>query len=197
MKYVSTIAVLAAGLMLSTGVAEARQGAAPQQGQTAGGAANESPDAVGGKASASANRTDDGKETRSTLLNRGWAALKNYDGGRLGARATTVQDLKAARQGRPPKSKAEAPVATLPEEKLAMAAVEDMASELSRSYARRSGRMQTNLDVSSGAVTLGGSGYLLSAGAGAATQAMWGYGALVPVLVAQFNARHRSANLVA
>lgn len=169
MKYVAAMTALAAGLMLNAGLAEARQEPAPQQGQTAGGAADEADETPG------AECTGDGGNISKRAAN----GMKCYDEGRLGARIKTINELQDVRwKGAPHISD-----------------VAKHARSLSKTYARRSGRMQTNLDVSSGAVTLGGSGYLLSAGAGAATQAMWGYGALIPVLAAQFNAHEPTRDL--
>ena len=69
------------------------------------------------------------------------------------------------------------------------------AAEIARLYHSRSGRQQWWMDTASKGVALGAAGYLLSGGAGATTQAYWGYGALAFVLVAQFNAYEPTRDL--
>ncbi|SFK51706.1 hypothetical protein [Caulobacter sp. UNC279MFTsu5.1] len=75
--------------------------------------------------------------------------------------------------------------------------VRDASDCLSRYYGLRAGRQQTALDAGSGVVFFGALGSLASGGAGATTQAYWNYAALLPVVIAQFNASEPTRDLYA
>lgn len=76
-----------------------------------------------------------------------------------------------------------------------VAAVQCAAARLRTYYAARAGRQQTNLDLGAAGVVTGAIGNLASAGAGAATQAAWGYAGLAPVLLAEINANEPTRDL--
>jgi hypothetical protein len=75
--------------------------------------------------------------------------------------------------------------------------VQEVSDCLRRYYGLRAGRQQTALDAGSSVVFLGGLGSLASGGAGATTQTYWNYAALLPVVVAQFNANEPTRDLYA
>ncbi|MDB5476490.1 MAG: hypothetical protein JWP49_2001 [Phenylobacterium sp.] len=104
---------------------------------------------------------------------------RDFWDGRLVSRACQIESLRAG----------------LLRSDLRYAEVAGRAFEISRLYAARSGRQQMWLDGQSTVTGIGGVGYLASAGAGAATQAYWGYAALAPLLFTQFNAYEPTRDL--
>lgn len=78
-----------------------------------------------------------------------------------------------------------------------IAQVEAASDCLRRYYGLRAGRQQTALDAQAGMVFVGALGSLASVKAGATTQAYWNYAALMPVVVAQFNANEPTRDLYA
>jgi len=112
----------------------------------------------------------------------------DFNEGRLGARGCQIEALRQslASGAMDPTDNPEA---------VAYWEVNRRAAEIARLYHSRSGRQQWWMDTASKGVALGAAGYLLSGGAGATTQAYWGYGALAFVLVAQFNAYEPTRDL--
>lgn len=78
-----------------------------------------------------------------------------------------------------------------------IAQVENASDCLKRYYGLRAGRQQTALDAESGMVFFGAVGSLASVNAGATTQAYWNYAAILPVVVAEFNANEPTRDLYA
>lgn len=76
-----------------------------------------------------------------------------------------------------------------------LAEVRPVARELAEFYAARSERNQSIVDGSAGTTGIGALGYALSGPAGAVTQSYWGYAALAPILLVQFNANEPTKDL--
>lgn len=75
--------------------------------------------------------------------------------------------------------------------------VEAASDCLRRYYGLRASRQQTALDAEAGMVVIGALGSLASTNVGATTQTYWNYAAIVPVVVAQFNANEPTRDLYA
>ncbi len=73
--------------------------------------------------------------------------------------------------------------------------VRQYAHALADFYTSRAGRQQAMIDTGSGFTALGTLGYALSGPAGAMTQNYWGYSALLPVLLVEFNANEPTRDL--
>jgi hypothetical protein len=78
-----------------------------------------------------------------------------------------------------------------------VAQIEAASDCLRRYYGLRASRQQTALDAESSIVFIGALGSLASVKAGATTQAYWSYAAIMPVVVAQFNANEPTRDLYA
>lgn len=78
-----------------------------------------------------------------------------------------------------------------------VAQIEYASDCLKRYYGLRAGRQQTALDAEAGMVFFGALGSLASVKAGATTQTYWNVAALVPVVVAEFNAHEPTRDLYA
>ncbi len=108
----------------------------------------------------------------ATLL-EGWSFGRKYQ------RAPAIDDLRSIREG------------------ANVDRVQASSDCLRRYYSLRAGRQQTALDAGSGLVFIGGVGSAASAGVGATTQTYWNYAALLPVVIAQFNASEPTRDLYA
>ena len=84
---------------------------------------------------------------------------------------------------------------TLQDETPAFADVRRQGRLLADFYAARSERQQTLIDTAAGVTGVGALGYAFSAPAGAVTQSYWGYGALLPIILVQFNANEPTQDL--
>lgn len=73
--------------------------------------------------------------------------------------------------------------------------VAEAGRQLAEYYRSRGGRQQAFIDTGAGVSGLGALGYAVSGPAGTATQNLWGYGALAPVLLVQFNANEPTRDL--
>lgn len=73
--------------------------------------------------------------------------------------------------------------------------VADAGRALAEFYRLRSGRQQAFIDNGAMGAGLGALGYVASDAAGTLTKNLWGYGALVPVLLVQFNANEPTRDL--
>ena len=117
-------------------------------------------------------------KTCAALTDANWVG--RFQRGGTDARMQTVSDLRLMMANATSPPSTELPCLT---------------SNLRAYYGFRAGRQQTFLDAGTTITGFGGVGASLSGGAGAHTQAIWGYGALLPVFISRFNAHEPTRDL--
>ncbi|WAC60142.1 hypothetical protein [Brevundimonas sp. SL130] len=129
--------------------------------------------------------TTAGAGERERACDAGSRGISRFQNGGSEARACVVRSLEEFRFVQSPNADGDA----------TLDVVQRHAQTLADFYAARSDQQQAILDTGAFFTGTGTLGYAISGPAGVTTQSYWGYGALLPVILVQFNANEPTKDL--